>query len=273
MTTALTRIPTREELRAHLVEHRIAGDVATSRENNMRNLRRLIERDPSATFGVEPDRAWTFAELLALMAQRCGVSPDEAYLEGVDRIDPERTIDALDLMASRLREAVERGASVLVATGHPTGVLAIHLEIARALAAAGSPVLMPATGWSYEIMRYGRGERREIRYVGGVAMLSDRGELKHTHSPRPMRAMLEELMTDGGPAALPGLVVGDHGWAGAAGQAGVEAVGFADCNDPALFLAEAEGKVAVSVPLDDNVAPHLYAPLTAYLLAAAGLAG
>jgi hypothetical protein len=65
--------------------------------------------------------------------------------------------------------------------------------------------------------------------------------------------------------------VADHGWAGAAGQAGVDAVGFADSNDPALFVAEAEGKVLVTVPLDDNVQPHLYAPMTAYLLAVAGL--
>ena len=41
---------------------------------------------------------------------------------------------------------------------------------------------------------------------------------------------------------------------------GSTTVGFADCNDPALFVGEAEGKVAVVVPLDDNVLPHLYAP-------------
>jgi hypothetical protein len=92
----------------------------------------------------------------------------------------------------------------------------------------------------------------------------------HTHSPLPMRAALAELAADG--EAPPDLVVADHGWAGAAGQAGVDSVGFADCNDPALFVGEAEGRVLVSVPLDDNVAPHLYAPLTAYLLSAAGLA-
>jgi hypothetical protein len=51
----------------------------------------------------------------------------------------------------------------------------------------------------------------------------------------------------------------------------VAAVGFADSNDPGLFVGEQEGTVAVAVPLDDNVAPHLYAPLTAYLLGAAGL--
>jgi hypothetical protein len=273
MTLALTEVPTREELRRHLVETRIAGEVATTRENNLRNFRRLADRDPVAMFGVEPAGEWSFADVLVLMAERCGVSPDEAYLEGVDYIDPERTIDALDAMAARLASAAEQREPVLVATGHPTGLLAIHLEVARALAAAGCPLLTPAAGWSYDITRLGRPERREVRYVGGVAMLAHRGELKHTHSPRAMRAMLEQLDAQGDPAARPALVVADHGWAGAAGQAGIDAVGFADCNDPALFVAEAERKVLVSVPLDDNVAPHLYAPLTAYLLAAARLDG
>ena len=79
-----------------------------------------------------------------------------------------------------------------------------------------------------------------------------------------MRAVLEAASRDGGP---PDLVVADHGWAGAAAQAGIETVGFADSNDPALFVGEAEGKVAVAVPLDDNVLPASYAPLAAYLLA------
>jgi sensor histidine kinase regulating citrate/malate metabolism len=50
---------------------------------------------------------------------------------------------------------------------------------------------------------------------------------------------------------------------------GIVSVGFADCNDPALFVGEAEGDVAVCVPLDDNVEPTLYEPLTAFLLSEA----
>ena len=73
-----------------------------------------------------------------------------------------------------------------------------------------------------------------------------------------MRGVLAALAAAGEPP--PDLVIADHGWAGAAGQAGITSVGFADCNDPALFVGEAEGKVAVSVPLDDNVAPHLLRP-------------
>src|SRR5450759_1714132 len=143
----------------------------------------------------------------------------------------------------------------------PAGIFAIHLELAMVLQRRGCTLLAPAPGWSFTTRD---GGYREIRHVGHVAMVSDRGELRHTHSPQPMEAMLGALDEAGEP--WPDLVIADHGWAGAAGQAGIEAVGYADCNDPVLFVAEAEGTVAVSVPLDDNVLPHLYAPVTAYLL-------
>jgi hypothetical protein len=114
--------------------------------------------------------------------------------------------------------------------------------------------------------------RATITYRDGIAVMAGtNGALQHTHSPLPMQAALAELRETG--RGLPDLVLADHGWAGAAGQAGVDAIGFADCNDPALFVGEAEGRVRVCVPLDDNVAPHLYAPLTAYLLDRAGLTG
>ena len=47
----------------------------------------------------------------------------------------------------------------------------------------------------------------------------------------------------------------------------IETLGMADCNDPALFVAEEEGKPIVTVPLDDNVPPHLYDPLSAFVTA------
>ena len=150
-----------------------------------------------------------------------------------------------------------------------TYLLAVHQPIAHALAAAGTEILTPALGWTYDLTTHKGTVTREIRYIGHVAMVSTRGELNHTHSPRPMEAMLAAL-SEGGEAP-PDLVLADHGWAGAAGQAGITSVGFADSNDPALFVGEHEGKVRVAVPLDDNVEPHLYAPMTAFLQHAAGL--
>jgi hypothetical protein len=260
----------RTALLHHLVATRIAGDVATSREDNLLKYGMFAARVGSAMFGLEPRHKWSFGQVLELMSQRVGVSPDPRYLRGPDRIDPQLTLDALDRMAERLAAVARPSARVIVATGHPAGLLPVHLSVARALAGAGVHLLNPAAGWTHEVStRTGR-LRREIRYVADVATVSNRGELNHTHSPQPMRAMLAELAAAG--EDPPDLVLADHGWAGAAGQAGIPSVGFADSNDPALFVGEAEGAVAVSVPLDDNVAPHLYTPLTAYLLERAGLA-
>lgn len=269
----MTGAPGREALREHLVTSRIAGDVATPREDNLRKYAWLAGRWPGAMFGLSPAGRWDEDDVLALMAERVGVSPDAAHQKGADRIDPDLTLAGLDRMAERLAAGARPGARVVVATGHPAGLLPVHLAVASALRRAGAQVLTPAAGAQYASGRDGsdRGAPdREIRYIDDVAVVSNRGELNHTHSPRPMQLVLAGLADAG--EAPPDLVVADHGWAGAAAQAGVTAVGFADSNDPALFVGEAEGVVAVSVPLDDNVAPHLYAPMTAYLLAAAELA-
>jgi Phosphatase len=263
--------PSSAELREHLVTSLIAGDVATSREDNLMKYGLLAARLPQAMFGLTLDGSWGIGQILALMSERVGVSPDPLYLRGPDRIDPDLTLDGLERMAGHLRKAARPGARVVVATGHPAGLLPVHLAVAAGLRAAGATVLTPAAGFAYETTtRHGR-MTRHIRYIHDVAVVSTRGELNHTHSSRPMEAILRALDEDGD--APPDLVVADHGWAGAAGQAGVPSVGFADSNDPALFVGESEGQVAVSVPLDDNVEPHLYAPVTAYLLAAAGLDG
>ncbi len=251
----------RAELREHLLHSRIAGEVATPRSTNLGNFARCSAREPLYTFGLDYGREWTPAAILALMAATVGVSPDEAFTEGVDTIDPDRTLDALDRMSARIRQAVERRERVLLATGHPGALLAIHAEIARTLTAAGCQLLTPAAG---QVVDVDDGSRPHIVHMAGVAMVSSGAALKHTHSPGPMIAMLQDLATR--EEAPPDLVIADHGYAGAAGQAGVAAVGFADCNDPALFIGEALGKVLVSVPLDDGVLPDLYAPLTAYLL-------
>jgi hypothetical protein len=265
----VTGAPTRDQLRDQLVAARIAGDVATTREDNLLKYGLFASRLSKAMFGLRPQGAWEPADVLALMADRVGVSPDPSYRHGPDRIDPDLALDGLDRMAAAVAAAARPGARVVVATGHPAGLLPVHISLAAGLQAAGAELLTPAPGAEYvTTTRTGRATRH-IRYILGVATVSTRGELNHTHSPAPMEAILAALTAAGEPP--PDLVVADHGWAGAAGQAGVPSVGFADSNDPALFVGEAEGLVAVSVPLDDNVAPHLYAPMTAYLTHAAGI--
>ncbi|WP_328913628.1 MULTISPECIES: phosphatase [unclassified Streptomyces] len=254
--------PTRSALVAHLVRTRIAGDVATSRENNLDHYRELAEGNRYYWLGLELGDRWNDASaVLGLMVERCGVVADPEHLHGQDTIDPELTIDGLDRMAAVLHKAAENGSRVLLATGHPAGLSAVHQALAHALREAGCPVVAAA--------EHLYADSGEIRHLAGVFMLHRAGGLVHTHSPDPMREILDALVRNGEP--LPDLVIADHGWAGYAGSRGIDTVGFADCNDPALFVGESEGSLLVSVPLDDNVPPHHYEPMTAYLLAAAGL--
>ncbi len=74
--------PSRAELIDYLVTTGIAGQVATPRQNNLKHYRRLVEGDPYHQFGLTFQRKWTFSDVLALMAQRCGVVADEDYVQG-----------------------------------------------------------------------------------------------------------------------------------------------------------------------------------------------
>lgn len=256
--------PSRAALLEHVVRSGIAGDVATPRQSNLGNVTKMLDRHPDYWFGLELDRPWTFDEVVALMVRRVGIHADVEHHTGDDRIDPELCVAALEQAASRLADVARARGRVLFATGHPTGLLALYLPLAEALARAGCTVVTPAAERWVDV----QGQRRRIRYVGGVATIGTGGDLLHTHAPEPMQAILAAA---DGPVA--DLVVADHGWAGAAGQHGLDVVGFADTNDPALFVGAAEGKVAVAVPLDDNVEPAAYGPLAAYLLGETGQAG
>jgi hypothetical protein len=109
----------------------------------------MSDREPLYLFGLEPRGVWTPADVLALMTERCGVSADPGHTHGQDTIDPDRTIDRLDAMAVRLRDAAQRRERVFVATGHPVGLLPIHTGVARALRSAGCTLVVADTDWRH----------------------------------------------------------------------------------------------------------------------------
>lgn len=258
-------------LRAHLLAARLAGPVATLRENSLRSYRLFADRDPGLLTGLKPAGCWTPQDLLGLMAQRCGVSPDPAYRSGPDEIDPNRTVAGLDAFAERIERVARDGTPVLLGTGHPERLLGFYAVLAGALSAAGCRVLTPAYGRRIDISTRFRLRTYVLDYVHGVAVLRPGGTGAgggeagaHSHSELPVRMALAAAAGAGGP--MPGLVVGDHGWVCGAGQLGLEAIGLGDVDDPALFVGEAEGRVAVAVPVDDAVRPDYYGPLTRYVL-------
>ncbi|MEU6848621.1 phosphatase [Actinacidiphila alni] len=264
-------------LRAHLVAAGLAGRVSTPREKSLHSYRLFAARDPRQTLGLDPEGVWDADELLKLMADRCGVSPDPGQTSGQDVIDPDCTVAALDAFAERLGRAAQDRIPVLLGTGHPHRLLGFYASLAAALSAAGCVILTPAYGGYVDMpTRFGV-RRHNLWYVGGVAVVRPApgaggaaeaaealGTGAHTHSPLPVRAALAAAAEHGG--VLPRLVVGDHGFVCGAGQLGIEAIGLADSDDPAVFVAEAEGRVSVAVPLDDTVRSDYYRPLTRYVL-------
>lgn len=265
-------------LRAHLLAAGLAGTVATTREQSLSRYRLFAARDPRALIGLAPDGDWSVPELLDLMADRCGVSPDPAVVTGPDRIDPDRTLAALDEFAERLAVAARNRSPVLFGTGHPGRLHGFYASLASALAAEGCAVATPGQGRGVDITTRFGVARHRLRYVSGVASVHEEGAGPathppgaHSHSPLPVRTALAAAVSEDG--RLPDLVVGDHGWVCAAGQSGIEAMGPADADDPAPFVGQAEGRVSVTIPLDDGLSAVHYVPLCRYVIERAGLSG
>ncbi len=272
----------RDELRAHLLKHRLAGpDVPTPRQNNLRHYRLFAQGDPKALMGLAPEPRRDQDAVLRLMAERVGVNPDPRYTEGPDSIDPDLTVAALDRLALLLRRTADRRGSVLAGTGHPTRLTRFHAALVRALEAAGCPVRTPARGVRFREPTPDGDRPRYLDTVDRVLVMRaldgperpgrpGPGDLAHTHSPLPVRLALTALADAGHPP--PDLVLGDHGWLCGAGRLGIPAGGIADCNDVAPFAAEADGLVSVVVPLEDGSGPSCYRPLSDYVLQRADLA-
>src|ERR1044072_8631661 len=89
-------VPSRAELIDHLVRTRIAGDVATPRENNLSHYRKLANGDRHYWLGLELGERWAEDQAaVPVMAGGCGVTDDPDFRNGQDTIDPELTVAAI----------------------------------------------------------------------------------------------------------------------------------------------------------------------------------
>lgn len=244
------------QLAAALEDAKVVGWIDTPVHDVHRKARLLASGDPSVLFGLPSLLPTTVDEVLDALG-RLGTwdyaNPNGS--RGRSWVSPEGFAAQADAAATRLRIACERGQRVFFGTGHPTGPLEMYVRLADALRERGANIVRVAEGDAYE--RYAGGA--QIRYICDVAAVSMGGDLAHTHSARPMEYLL-------GSGLSCDLVVGDHGFAGAALTAGIEAVAVVDTNDPALALAWARGMAEWPLLCDDNRPPGSYAPLTRFLI-------
>lgn len=242
----------REELIRGLLDGRMAGPfVSHPLDNVLHNIQVLCEGDPDKQFGLTGlPGGLTPWEILGLVGRAAGFEPDPTATTGPVPVDPALVLEACEAVGERLAFACRRGERVILATGHPVGLAHLYMEVGRLLRAGGVEVLRPSEGITWR-----DGDRHhvwQLRYLEGVAILTDKISARHTHSGEPMLRMLRE--------SRPDLVFADHGFAGAAIESGVETVSIADVNDPALLVAQALGRTEVVIVMDDNVQPEDYWP-------------
>jgi hypothetical protein len=219
----------------------------------------LLDGDPDKGFGMTGlKEGMSFERVLGLVETAAGASIDRDARYGQVQIEPEPIVDACLAAGERLRKAGEAGERVVLATGHPVGLAYLYRELASWLVSVGAEVMTPGAGARWRDPRLDHDWH--VAAWDGVMMLTDGIEPRHTHWPHAMHRVLE--------AERPDLVVGDHGFAGAAIEAGVDAVSIADVNDPALIVAKAQGRTEHVLVFDDHVDPNAYWPV---FVALAGL--
>jgi hypothetical protein len=247
---------TPEELASLLERHKVAGWIDTPAHDVVRKARMLADGDRSAQMGLGSLLPTTDKELAGALEKLSGWDERNGKSERAGSwVSPRGTVEQIESASGRLALACQRGERVLFGTGHPTGPLEMYAHLAAAMGERGAQVLRVLEGDSFE--QYIGGSR--IRYVCDVACVSLSGDLVHTHSSKPMEFMLANgLKID--------LVVGDHGFCGAALAAGADAVAVVDTNDPALVLAWARGLPIWPILCDDNRPAASYQPVTQYIL-------
>ncbi|MFW0183934.1 phosphatase [Rothia sp. CCM 9418] len=249
-----------DEFMAYLDASKITGEVATPRENNLSHVQGFIDGNEHLEFGVKWTRSWTYDDVFEVMTRRVGIVDDPQYRTGQDTISARLCVEALRRYARIFGTAVREKKSLLFATGHPAGLFPIYAQMAYAARSRGAQVLSIREG-----ERFLDGD---LRQIFDVVVFEQYGGLQHTHFPGPMSLALSQLSERG---VVPDLVIADHGLAGFAASAGIDTIGIADCNDPGLFVSAEQGHILEVVPMDDNVTPHLYAPVIEFILTEAGL--
>jgi hypothetical protein len=247
-----TRPITRTELERALLAGLVAGWATHPLDNVRGNAQLLLDRDPDKEFGLTGlQDGRSLDSILDLVEDAAGAPIDREARSGPVEIRPGPIIDACSAAGERLRAAADAGERVVLATGHPVGLAYLYHELAAWLATNGADVRTPAGGGRGGVPRLDH--HWVVTYWDRVAMLSDTREPRHTHWPDAMHRILD--------AERPDLVFADHGFAGAAVEAGVDTVAIADVNDPALLVAQDQGRLEHVLVFDDHVDPNEYWPV------------
>ena len=153
-------------------------------------------------------------------------------------IDPQKTADGLFELRRRLESEAAKKSKVLFATAHPGSLFGFYEVLSRYYSSLGG-----------ELVRFTQPhavpENRWLDDCAGVIMLSDEGNLMHTHSTYGLEEIIAQVKPD--------LIVSDHGFAMAGINQECPTIALFDVDDPALpLMAELHPNRVSAIPINDN---------------------
>lgn len=232
---------TQSSLTKSLIDLKLTGELnRNAPESNRQAIREMLARNTYWTFdgnGIIPLKH-TYETAATIMAARLGITRERFESDLPPFIDPQKTTDGL-VEAMEIAGALARDQGTIVfATAHPGSLLGFYVELAMALTQMGAVVVTPNQPIPAP-------DNRWIDSVAGVLVLSNEGDLNHTHNDMGMQAVLETLGPD--------LVIGDHSFVMAAINLGIKSIAIFDVDDPALaIMAEARSTKVHAIPMNDN---------------------
>lgn len=238
----------RKNLENTAVSSGITGEISMHDEKlNRQAISRMLVGDNYTLFGIrvvlqairkghlDHDRA------SSIMAASLGIDERRFRQKGSSFIQPEITLERLVQMFTEIDLAIAAGETIALGTGHPGSMLQFYLLLEEYILRAGGQVAVLT-----QPLRFVPGLRLDT--VDAVMVVSDRGSLHHTHDFKPWEAWLSKLGTKN----YPGLAIADHGFAGAAINAGIKTIGLHDVDDPGIPIAAVFGANVIPVPMNDN---------------------
>ncbi len=235
-----------EKLRRSLVKSGITGEiVAHGAKTNLGAISRLLKLDPYVTFGVEAintavkQKAVNQDHVEQVMAEALGTPVARFRRPGPGYIAPQLTAPKLNLMAAHIDVTIKNGGLFLLATAHPGSLLSYYSRLVHYISDKGGKVYHTPT--PFQVAEY-----RWLDSIDGVHVLSDQGNLLHTHDSLIFSQFLDQLPNK------PAVVLADHGYAGAAINAQIKTVAIHDVDDPGIALAAQLGCDVLPIPMNDN---------------------
>lgn len=236
----------RDKLRTSLLRSGITGEIRShGAKTNLESVKRVTKEDPYVTFGIQVvhqavrRREMTYTQAVDIVAASLGTTGERFRQDGPGYIDPRLTAERFGQMLDVIDEVAAANGRFLVATAHPGSMVTYYSKLIAYITDRGGQVYRAPQ--PFKIAEY-----RWIDQIHGIHILSDEGNLLHTHDGAGFWQFLEHM------PSLPDVVLADHGYAGAAINHGLKTIAIHDVDDPGIPLAAHLGADVLPIPMNDN---------------------